>query len=301
MKIGVIGAGAMGSLYGGYLANSDNEVYLVDIWEQHVNEINENGLIIIEDDIENIAKPAAVTDSSELGEMDLVIVFVKSIHTKAAIRDNLSLIGKNTLVLSLQNGYGNAEDISSFVEEDNIIVGTTAHGGTMISPGRIKHAGKGITYLGKLSGSNDKKIEEIKVVLTNAGFETKILDKVMEIIWGKLFVNIGINALTGILEIENGQLPKQEEGRELITLVVSEAVEVVNKLGFDFDKDKTIANVINVAEATAKNKSSMLQDVLKNRETEIDRINGAIVREGKKLGIATPINTTLTNLIKLKR
>lgn len=301
MKIGIIGAGAMGSLYGGYLANGGNEVYLVDIWEEHVNGINKNGLKIIEDDKEIIVKPVAVTDSTELGEMDLVIVFVKSIHTKNAIRDNLSLIGKNTLVLSLQNGYGNAEDISSFVDEDNIIVGTTAHGGTMIGPGKIKHAGKGITYLGKLSGNNDERIEEIKDVLINAGFEATILDKVMEIIWGKLFVNIGINALTGILGIENGQLPKLEEGRELIALAVSEAVEVVNKLGFNFNTIEIIENVIAVAEATAENKSSMLQDILKQRETEIDRINGAIVREGKKLGVATPINTTLTNLIKLKR
>lgn len=301
MKIGIIGAGAMGSLYGGYLANSGNEVYLIDIWEDHVNEINKNGLIIMEENKELVSKPRAVTSSSKLGVMDLVIVFVKSIHTKNAIKDNLSLIGDKTMVLSLQNGYGNAEDINTFVKEDNIIVGTTAHGGTMIGPGKIKHAGKGSTYLGKLNGEKDKYIEEVKEVLINAGFETSILDKVMEIIWGKLFVNIGINALTGILEVENGQLPKLEEARSLVALVVSEAVEVVNKLGFDFDTSKTIENVLNVAEATSQNKSSMLQDVLNKRETEIDRINGAIVREGKKLGIATPINTTLTKLIKLKR
>ncbi|MCF6463148.1 ketopantoate reductase family protein [Clostridium sp. Cult1] len=300
MRIAIIGSGAMGSLYGGYLSKGDNEVYLVDIWEEHINRINDKGLIIVEDNIELMTKPRGITDSKGIGPVDLVIVFVKSTHTKNAIENNLSIIGPRTMVLSLQNGYGNADGIGQYVPENNIILGTTSHGATMIQPGKIRHAGKGKTYIGKLIGINDENVTIIRNVLNEAGFETIISDNVMELVWSKLLVNVGINALTAILEIRNGKLLKWEESKELLTLAVSEGVKVANGLGLDFSKEEVISSVINVAKTTGENKSSMLQDILNGRKTEIEKINGAIVKEGEKLGLDTPVNRVLMDMIKVK-
>ncbi len=299
MKIAIIGAGAMGSLYGGRLCDSGNEVYLLDIWKEHVDKINEMGLIIIEKGKETLTHPVAVTGAEQVGIVDLAIIFVKSIHTENAVKENRVIFGDNTLVLSLQNGHGNIEKIAMYISNKNIIAGTTAHGATLIGPGRVIHAGIGETHIGSVGESDDERIKEIEKVLKEAGFEITISKNVMELIWAKLFINVGINALTAILEIRNGQLLDYEESIKLMNKAVGEAVEVANHSGMDFDEFKIMESVAKVANATAKNKSSMLQDKLKSRKTEIDTINGAIVSEAVKCNVKTPVNEVLTDLIKL--
>ena len=298
MKIAVIGAGAMGSLYGGYLSRIMPEVYLVDIWQQHVDEINKNGLIIQEKDESIRISPGAVTDSACLGFADLVIVFVKSYLTDRALEMNKSLLGHDTIVLSLQNGYGNIEKIAKHVHINNIIAGTTAHGATMLSPGIIKHGGIGETHIGWVKNKDDKRIDEIAAVLKKAGFDTSVSLNVMELIWSKLIINVGINALTAVLKVKNGELLNMEETRKLMDMAVLEAVNVAEKAGIRFNGDDMVKKVKEVALATAENKSSMLQDILNKRKTEIDTINGAIVNEGKKCSIETPVNMVLANLVK---
>jgi 2-dehydropantoate 2-reductase len=300
MKIARIGSGAMGSLYGGYLSKAGNEVYLVDIWKEHIENINNQGLKILEkDDVVNVT-PKGVIDSKEVGKVDLAVVFVKSIATQKALESNSSIFGDDTMVLSLQNGYGNVEDIEKFVKADNIIAGTTSHGATLLGPGKIKHAGKGKTIIGKAKGETDDRVNKIKEMLEDAGFETEVSDNVMELIWSKLLVNIGINALTAVLEIENGRLTEWEESEDLVALAVREAVKVANNSGLQFNDEEEIEHVLEIAKATAENKSSMYQDILNKRKTEIEKINGAVVKIGKEIGIETPVNETLTNLVKIK-
>lgn len=298
MKIAVIGAGAMGSLYGGYLSKVSKDVYLVDIWQEHINAINDDGLNIQEKDKEIVVYPKAVSAAEEVGYVDLAIVFVKSIMTDKALEKNVALLGPNTLVLSLQNGYGNIENISKYVKVDNIIAGTTAHGATMLKAAHIKHAGIGETHIGWVLNKEDGRIESVARILRDAGFHTIISDKVMELIWSKLIINVGINALTAILKIENGQLLKLDETKKLMTMAVEEAVKVSKASGITFDEKSMIKKVMDVADKTSENKSSMLQDILNKRKTEIDTINGAIVKEGKKYSIETPVNLVLTNIIK---
>ena len=298
MKIAIIGAGAMGSLYGGNLSKSGNDVYLVDIWEEHVKKIKNEGLKILENDNEIIVYPKAVTSVENVGAVDLAIIFVKSIHTGNAVKSNRTIFGENTMVLSLQNGYGNIEEIGKYIKLENIIAGTTAHGATLLGPGSIKHAGMGITHIGLLSGETNSKIEEILDILNKAGFDSVISDNVNKLIWEKLFINVGINALSAILKVKNGQLLEYEESMSIMKYAVTEAVNVAEASGMEFDIEKIIANVINVAKNTAENKSSMLQDVLNKRKTEIDTINGAVVMEGNKYGVKTYVNITLLNLIK---
>lgn len=299
MKIAVIGAGAMGSLYGGYLSKAGQEVYLVDVWEEHIGQINRQGLVIEEADREITVYPKAVSHANEVGTVDLAIVFVKSVMTKNAMEENSALIGAETVVLSLQNGYGNVEEIERFVKRERIIAGTTAHGATMLSPGKIKHAGIGATHIGAVAKEGGNNVEAIAQVLQAAGFETDVSDNVMKLIWDKLMINVGINALTVILNVQNGQLLDHDESRMLMEAAVEEAISVANALGMDFDREETIQKVMTVARKTGENRSSMLQDVTNKRKTEIDTINGAIISEGKKQGIPTPVNMVLTNLIKI--
>lgn len=299
MKIAIIGAGAMGSLYGGYLSKVSPEVYLVDVWQQHVDSINKNGLSIQERDGDVVVNPKAVSDASEIGYVDLAIVFVKSIMTGSALGKNAALLGPDTIVLSLQNGYGNIDQIAEFVDINNVIAGTTAHGATMLAPGHIKHAGRGETHIGWVKGKDDKRIEEIAHIFQEAGFDTVISNNVMELIWSKLIVNVGINALTAVLKLKNGELLRQQETKDLMEMAIIEAVKVAEAAGISFKGEDMVKKVMDIAFATGENKSSMLQDILNNRRTEIDTINGAIVKEGKKYLVETPVNLVLTNLVKV--
>lgn len=299
MKIAVLGAGAMGSLYGGYLSMAGCEVYLVDIWKEHIDKINNEGLKITRDSSQLFAHPRGTINSNEVGIVDLVIVFVKSTMTRKAMDENKSLLGANTFVLSLQNGYGNIEEIEKYVDKKKIIAGTTAHGATMLSPGSIKHAGTGETHIGPVSGDFNDNLIKIAELLKLAGFETTVSKNVMELIWSKLIVNVGINALTGILGVKNGDLLKANEIKTIMNMAIKEAVKVADKSGIKFDEDEMIKKVYSIAEKTGENKSSLLQDILNKRKTEIDMINGAIVREGLKNSIETPVNLTLLNLISV--
>lgn len=288
----------MGSLYGGYLAKAGEEVYLVDIWQQHVDEINNKGLSILEKDEEVVVYPKAVTSPENIGQMDLAIIFVKSILTSKAVKQNISMIGPKTWVLSLQNGYGNIEAIEEHVSKENIIAGTTAHGGTMLEAGKIKHAGIGDTHIGLVEGKDSAGINEVAEVLKKAGFNTVVSSDVIKLIWDKLIINVGINALTALLKVKNGELLDLDETKLLMEKAVFEAVDVAAAKGVIFDKQEILEKVKMIAEKTCENKSSMLQDVLNKRKTEIDTINGAIVKEAMKLSMETPVNLVLTNLIK---
>jgi 2-dehydropantoate 2-reductase len=299
MKIAIIGAGAMGCLYGAKLSvKSENEVHLLDVWKDHIDAINANGLRMEEGDgvlvYENLK---GHTSAKEAGVCDLVIVFVKSTLTKTAVESNAAVFGPDTIALTLQNGLGNIEQISSVIGAERVIAGTTAHGATMLSPGRMRHAGKGKTIMGELDGSESARIMKIAAVLEDAGMETAVSGKVLGLLWDKLLVNVGINALTGITKLHNGQLLDYPEIEELLEKAVSEGVAVAKAKGIALGFDNPVAHTKDICKATAANKSSMLQDILKGRKTEIDTMNGAIVREGKAMGIETPVNLALTNII----
>ena len=299
MKIAVLGAGAMGSLYGAKLsANGKNDVHLIDVWKEHIDAVNLHGLQMEEgDDVLLYENLKGHISSEETGVCDLVIVFVKSTVTKTAVESNAAVFGPNTVALTLQNGLGNIEQISGVIGAERVIAGTTAHGATMLSAGKIRHAGKGKTIIGELGGHESDRIRKMAAVLEDAGMETVISGNVLGLVWDKLLVNVGINALTGITKLYNGQLLDYPEIEELLEKAVSEGVAVARAKGIVLGFDDPVAHTKDLCKATAANKSSMLQDILNGRQTEIDRMNGAIVREGKALGIETPVNLALTNLI----
>ena len=301
MKIAIIGSGAMGSLYGGILAENGHEVYFIDVFKEHVDAINSKGLCIVKDGEERYIKNVkAVVESSSIGIVDLAIVFVKSTITDIAVEGNKSILGKDTIVLTLQNGLGNIEKINKAVDISQIVVGTSANGASFMEPGKIKHSGHGGTVLGEISGEKTERIKEIHRImdLKELG-NAKISENVMSLIWEKLIVNCGINPLTALTNLRNGELLENKESEEILENIVDEAIIVARKSNIKLSFDN--ANYCKeVCRATSGNTSSMLSDVLNNRKTEIMNINGAIVRIGEELGIDTPYNKTFTNLILLK-
>ena len=300
MKIAIIGAGAMGCLYGGKLSQSkDNQVYLLDIWKEHIDAINSHGLIMEENGESLVySNLKANIHSSEIGQVELVIVFVKSTLTSQAVQGAQDLFGKDTLVLTLQNGLGNIDLIGAEVGNSRVIGGTTAHGAYMKGPGEICHAGFGKTIIGELSGDKGNRIEKVARVFQNVGFETEISQNILGLIWDKLIVNIGINPLTGITGLRNGELLEYPELLDIMKLAIEEAVSVAKLKNIELSAQDPYTHTLEICKNTAANKSSMLQDISNRRKTEIDMINGSILREGEKEGILTPVNRVLTDLIK---
>lgn len=301
MRIAVLGSGAMGSLYGGLLSEGNNEVWLLDIWKEHVKRINKEGLKIEGKSgnriVENIR---ATVDPNEIGIVDLLLIFVKSTITDKALEGAKNIIGESTLILTLQNGLGNIEKIESVVGKENIIAGTTSHGATMLSPGKILHAGIGTTIIGEINGLKSDRVKRLKEIFDESKIETIVTDNVIGLIWDKLLVNVGINAVTALTELRNGRIVEFIETEEILELAVGEGEKVAKAKGIKLINQEPIEHTKQICRLTAQNKSSMLQDIINKRKTEIDMINGAIVREGKKHNINTPINLILTNLIKVK-
>jgi 2-dehydropantoate 2-reductase len=300
MKIAVLGSGAMGCLYGGMLAEAGFDVTLIDIWTEHVEAINTRGLRIEGLSGDRVIKGIpAVTDFSTLGAVDLLIVFVKATVTGEAMEKAGELVGDDTVVLTLQNGLGNIEKISAAVGKDKVIAGTTGHGSTLLGPGHIRHTGSGDTTLGELDGSKTERLEEIADIFRKAGFSVNLSSNVVGLIWDKLLVNVGINALTALMGLRNGQLLDFAETEDLLESLVKEARAVAERKGIQLGCDP-VEHTKDVCRRTKENMSSMLQDVMKKRKTEIDVINGAIVEEGEALGVSTPANWVVTKLVKVR-
>lgn len=297
MKIAVIGAGAMGSLFGGLLAESGAEVWLFDIRTEQIAAINQNGLNIEKDGHFRRVHIKATTDPDLIEKADLAIVFVKSPQTRPAADIAGKLVGSEGLVLTLQNGMGNADIIAETVARDRIVAGTTSHGATLLAPGRIRHAGTGATIIGMWANKNLDHADRVARVMTRAGIETEVVQDVQSVIWNKLLINVGINAVTALTAIKNGQILDLEITRNLSRAAVEEAMSVARAQGIQVDED-TVEHVFQVAKATGANRSSMGQDVDNKRLTEIDAINGAVVRIAEKLGLKVPVNLTLTALVE---
>jgi 2-dehydropantoate 2-reductase len=298
MRVAVVGAGAMGCLYGGHLAEAGVDVSLVDVWREHVDAINAMGLHIKGVSGDRVVHIPATTNPEIVGEVDLVLLFVKSYDTVQAVNGSGPLIGGDTKVLTLQNGLGNLEAVAEAFGAGRVIGGTTSHGSTLVAPGEILHAGEGLTLIGALEMGSRSTAEKVADMFNGAGLCTRVSDDVRGVIWGKVLVNLGINALTALTGLRNGQLLEVPELRRLMRFAVEEGVKVAKADGVDLGSMDHVAHVYDVAKATGANRSSMLQDVDRGRRTEIDALNGAVVVLGEKLGVETPVNRALTALVK---
>ncbi|MGC9195985.1 MAG: ketopantoate reductase family protein [Syntrophobacteraceae bacterium] len=300
MNILIVGAGAIGSLIGARLSRTSASVVLFSTNREHMEAVREGGLKIEELDgkVSNHALRACFEIEGLPINPDYALVLVKSYATLEALSLVRPLCSPSTVFVTLQNGIGNWERIAEVVGKRAVIAGTTAQGSTLVAPGLIRHGGNGPTYIGEVFGAKSERVERLVDVFRQAGLATQPSDEVQRLIWEKLLVNVGINAITALTGIRNGAVAATAEAARLCRAAVGEAVAVAAAKGYPMGPDMA-DRVLSVAGATARNRSSMGQDVDRKKRTEIEAINGAIVRFGQDAGIATPVNQTLTSLVKV--
>jgi 2-dehydropantoate 2-reductase len=300
MKIAVLGGGgAMGGLFGGYLARAGEDVTLVDVSRPAVDAINRDGVSIEERDgsTESI-KVKASSVPAEVGPVDLIVNFVKCYHTEAAIRAAEPMLGEGTAILSLQNGWGNADRIAAIAGKPRVMVGLTYHAGTLLAPGRVKHPGTGMTYMGELDGSRSQRLEEAVSVFRKAGIETTPSAEIVKEIWKKLALNVCTLPTAALLRFQAHELNQHEEMRALMRGLLAEVVMVAAAQGIDLDQAERWQAITSLLDRAIGARASMLQDVEAGRQTEIDVINGAIVEAGRRHVVATPLNDAMVWLVR---
>lgn len=297
MRFLIVGPGAMGCLFAARLKNAGYDVTLLDYIEERAEQINEQGIMV-----EGVSGEYKVNVPTLAGNIptppDLVLICVKSYKTREASQAIKRGLGPDTLVVTLQNGVGNLEILEEMFGRQRVLGGVTSEGATVLGPGKIRHAGQGETIIGP-GGDPNSPAEKLVSAFNQAGFKTRSADNVNDLIWGKLIINVGINALTAITRLKNGRLPELRGTHLIMEEAVKEAVAVAKAKDIQLPYPDPLGRVIEVCQATAGNIASMLQDVLNQRETEVDFINGAIVREGKAAGIPTPVNFTLTSMVQV--
>jgi 2-dehydropantoate 2-reductase len=304
MNYCVIGPGAMGCLFAGYLTRAGCDTILLDYRPERVSIISNQGLVIEEIGGTQSTIPVTITSTPPApGRVGAVIICVKSYDTETAARMAAQIADAQTLVVTMQNGIGNVERLDEAIGRGHIVAGITSHGTTVLGAGKVRHAGLGDTFLGlvkkeNLSGPAHARLKELAEDFEKSGFITQIVNNIHDLLWSKLIVNVGINALTSLTRLKNGELLNNAETEVLLEMAVREGLEVGQKEGVNFIYENPMAQVKKVCQLTAQNISSMLQDVLKKKKTEIDFINGAIVEKGRAHGLPTPVNEVLTRLVR---
>jgi 2-dehydropantoate 2-reductase len=300
MNIAVVGgAGAMGSALGALLFEAGNNVTLVDVGRGAVDVINADGIRIEEKSgAARTVHVPATTDPATVGTADLMIVFVKCYHTESAVKGAAPLIGPGTVVLSLQNGWGNAPRIASLVGQEKVLAGVTYHSANVLEPGRILHSGRGQTFLGELKGGLSERATRVADVFNRAGIETTATDAVLPEIWKKLALNVCTLPTSALLRFPAHLLVEHDGTMDLMRALLAETADVARAQGIALDEAERWEGITSLLRRAVGGKSSMLQDVEKGRRTEIDVINGAIVEAGKRCGVPTPYNNAMVWMVK---
>ncbi len=290
----MLGAGALGSFFGGVLAQA-HDVTLVGR-DPHMEAVRKAGLRI-GGRTEVVVRPRAVTGVRDAPVPDVLLVTVKAYDTEEALAEARPILGDRTVVASLQNGLGNLEAIRKHVDPRRVVGGVTTHGVTYEAPGVVRHAGTGYTVLGSLAGDGGP-AREVRDALVGVGVEAEVSEAILGEVWAKVVVNAGINPVTAITGLPNGALVEEPHLRELVTRACEEAVAVAHAEGVELPEDDLVVRTREVAEATGSNKSSMLQDVERGKRTEIGAICGEVVTRGRVRGVETPVNQALWALVR---
>jgi 2-dehydropantoate 2-reductase len=297
MKICVIGCGAVGSLFAAHLAKAgEAEVWAYDIWKEHIEAIRKNGLRL-SGAADFTVRLNATSEAKELPRCDYGIVATKAIHTQNAIAQVAHVFDKNSAVCSVQNGVGNEEIIAEHVKY--VIRGTTFPAGHPIGPGHIGYDIKGDTWIGPFEPTNTlmSKVEELAGFITRSGMNAIALKDARGAQWTKLIFNASTNPVGALTLLHHRAATQLGSTAQLFDELICEGEAVAKKLGIELHCDPRQL-VQKGANAPGKHRASMLQDVLAKRQTEVDFMNGAIVGWGEKVGVPTPLNKALWQLIK---
>jgi 2-dehydropantoate 2-reductase len=299
MKIAIVGPGALGCLLAALFFRAGEEVVLVDYRPERVGLLRRQGVELqtLAGERHTLRVPDVLPD--EAGPADLTIMAVKAHQTGAAALNLPRLMAAGGLALTLQNGLGNLEAMAKEVGPSRLLGGVAYLGVTRREEGHIIYAGRGPTYIGAPPGSKVSPPEIATVVerFLHAGLECHAHPDIQALLWEKLMINVGINPLTALLRVPNGALPELPEAWELAVAAAAEAQQVARAAGLTVPHDPA-GLLERVCTATAANRSSMLQDILAGRPTEIEALNAQVTARGQTLGIPTPVNHLLTQLLR---
>ncbi len=291
----IVGTGALACLFAARLA-PHTAITMLGTWQEGLEVIRKSGVRLVSPD--GPAVPVQVhttSDSAECEGVSKALILVKSWQTERAARQVALFLSGEGLALTLQNGLGNFEILGDVLGYDRVTQGVTTMGATLEAPGSVRAGGEGPTHI-----ANHPRIDGWLELFTQAGIKVDVTENVKELVWGKLTINAGINPLTALLEIPNGELIKSQAATTLMHAAAQEAANVAGALDIGLPFTNPTSAVEAVARATAANISSMLQDVRRGAPTEIDAISGAIWKEGERLGVPVPISWTLWQLVRSK-
>ncbi|PRF44571.1 2-dehydropantoate 2-reductase [Burkholderia multivorans] len=304
MRIAILGAGAMGSLFGGLLAESGEDVTLIDVNDAHLDAIRRDGLRIDDDRGERrittlqALRPEAANASADT-PFDLLIVFTKSLHTRVALDGVRALLTPHTHVLTLQNGLGNVETLNAFVPLERILVGVTTWPADLAGPAHVLSHGTGTIRMMTADGAAGPFAAAVADALSRAGLACTLDADVWAAIWEKVAFNAALNTLCAVTRCTVDQLGEHHDGPRLAQAIVAETAAVARAKGIAVDAARIARNVEHAIREHRGHRPSMLQDVLAGRRTEIDAISGKVVAAAREVGLAVPHTETMLSLVRV--
>jgi 2-dehydropantoate 2-reductase len=300
MKIAVVGAGAMGSIYAGLLADAGNEVWAIDVWQAHIDAINANGLRVEGASGDRTVRLNATSNPGDVGECDLVIIATKADGVASAAQAVEPLLHDDTLILTIQNGLGAAERISKYRDPKNILIGVAGgFGAAMKAPGHAFHNGMQLIRVGEMTGGLTDRVEKVASVWREAGFSTQAYADVHQLIWEKFICNVTFSGPCSVMRSTTGECMANEDGWRVAIGCGLEAHAAGVAKGINFSFDDAAAYIHAFGSKMPHARPSMLQDHEAGRRSEIDAINGMVPIVAAEVGLQAPMTETITGLVKM--
>jgi len=291
----------MGSVYAGLFAAAGHEVWAIDRWREHVDAMRANGLRLEGVSGDRTVKVNATTQANDAGPCDLVVLATKAMHVASAAEALKPLLKPETPVLSIQNGLGGPETAASILGKERVMVGVVGgFGASMRAPGHAHHNGMELVRLGEFGGPITERLKQVENVWASAGFRVKVFDDIDQLVWEKLICNCAYSGPCGISERTIGEVMDDPDLSRVSAACATEAFAVAKKKGVRLGFDDPVAYVRDFGSKIPKSRPSVLLDLMAKRKSEIDVINGSIPRVGKQVGIAAPVNETLTALVRFR-
>jgi 2-dehydropantoate 2-reductase len=301
MKIAIVGCGAMGSVYAGLFASAGHEVWAIDRWAEHVEAMKKNGLRLEGKSGDRTVKVNATTQAKDAGPCDLVVLATKAMHVAAAAESVKALLGKDTPVLSVQNGLGGPETAAGILGRERVMGGVVGgFGASMKGPGHAHHNGMELVRLGEFGGPITPRLKKVEETWAGAGFKVKVFDDIDQLIWEKLICNCAYSGPCGLMEYTIKQVLDDADMSKVSAACASEGFAVAKAKGVKLDFSDPVAYVRDFGAKIPNSRPSVLLDLMAGRKSEIDVINGSITRVGKQVGVVVPVNETITALVKAK-
>jgi 2-dehydropantoate 2-reductase len=288
----------MGSIFGARFADAGHEAVLVDVAAPLVEKLNADGVTVVRGDAETVTRVPATSEPGSVGPVDLVVFCVKCYHTASAAQAARPLVGPDTVVASLQNGWGNGDVLAGVYPPERLAVGVTYNSGTVLDVGRVAHPGVGPTVVGPFAGDGADGAERLAQALRDGGLEATVVDPVRPEIWKKLILNAATLPTAALTGMPAGTLTAHGPMHDLVTDVARESVAVAQALGYAIEEEERVEAIHALLERAGPSKASMLQDFEAGRRTEIDVINGAVVRAGDETGTPVPLNRALVRMVQ---